>query len=423
MIPIFTRPLELVTAADVEDLVAQAWPEGYDVEYKKPLPHKKGGDDPWIEGKNEIGEYARDEVLAEVVALANAQGGTVILGIEETADKPPRANSINALPRVREIARRLEDQARSCIDPPLPRLQIRGIDIDANDRGVVILRTIASREAPHRLATTREGYARRGASTVRMTMREIQDMTLNVARGVAGIEKIYDARRTGFTDWGRRSDVSVGFRVTAVPLTPMPDVGRIFDRRELYPHVRTIKATIGKVAIDLGLFIGDTSERPIVRGVACSGDNGRSGYRCELHQEGMVDLWFNSRPHKNIANAPAEQIGMKLYHSWVLGGLANVLLIVDKHRAATGAPDIEYGIEVEIARFPEAGSTPITYGGLSDTYSSDRYALTDLPVIFPRLSVGARSEFQALINIVNTDIYDFLGSRLKVGEPIQPQWP
>jgi len=83
----------------------------------------------------------------------------------ETPDNPPRADAIMPLPRVGELARRFEDQTRSCIDPPLPRLQIRAIETDGQGGGVIVFRTSASRAAPHRLNTTREAYVRRGAST------------------------------------------------------------------------------------------------------------------------------------------------------------------------------------------------------------------------------------------------------------------
>src|SRR5207253_9606512 len=174
-----------------------------------------------------IGDYARDEILAEVVAFANYRGGSLILGVAETADNPPRADKVVPLPQVGELARRFEDQARSCVEPPLPRLLIRAIETDGQGRGVVVFRTSSSRAAPHRLTTTRECYVRRGSSTVKMTMREIQDMTLNVARGLVGIDAIFKQRRDAFHKWGENQGHSVLYRVTAVPLVDLPDPGRI----------------------------------------------------------------------------------------------------------------------------------------------------------------------------------------------------
>jgi predicted HTH transcriptional regulator len=84
MLGIFTKPLELVTASDVAELYGESWPEGYEVEFKKTLSDKRGGQHPWATG-GDVGDHARDEILAEVIAFANAQGGSLILGIEEGA--------------------------------------------------------------------------------------------------------------------------------------------------------------------------------------------------------------------------------------------------------------------------------------------------------------------------------------------------
>jgi predicted HTH transcriptional regulator len=119
MLAAFTKALNLVTADDIAEVPAQIWPEGYEVEFKETLPHRTGGVHPWLlSDQGSIGDYARDEILAEVVAFANSQGGSVILGIAETTDDPPRARTMVPLPRVGDLQRRFEDQARSCIDPP-----------------------------------------------------------------------------------------------------------------------------------------------------------------------------------------------------------------------------------------------------------------------------------------------------------------
>ena len=128
--------------------------------------------------------YARDRLFREVIAFANAQGGTLVLGAEETREKPPRAANICPLPRIHDLATRMEDAAHACIDPVLPGLRVRGIETGSPGEGVVIFRTLASPIGPHRVASDGHAYIRRGASSVKMTMREIQDLTLDLARGV-----------------------------------------------------------------------------------------------------------------------------------------------------------------------------------------------------------------------------------------------
>ena len=85
------RPSE-ITADDIERVVAEQVQEGSQVELKVTLPARKG-DDPWTTGEGRIGDYARNELVAEVIAFANAYGGWLLLGVEETKEKPARASA------------------------------------------------------------------------------------------------------------------------------------------------------------------------------------------------------------------------------------------------------------------------------------------------------------------------------------------
>lgn len=318
MLAVFTKSLESVTAEDIAELPAQTWPEGYEVEFKKALSHRKGSQHPWLSG-GDIGDHARDEILSEVIAFANAQGGSVVLGIEERRDKPDkpaRAHAVVALPRVGELARRLEDQARSCIDPPLPRLQIQAIETDGQGGGVVVLRTARSRAAPHRLTTTRESYVRRGSSTVKMTMREIQDMTINVARGLSSMDAAFTQQRAAFHDWaGENEALIVAYRVTALPLVDLPDPGRLFGKHGVFADGQDFKATVGARTFDLPMLAKNFSdERPRLRGITRSGKHTAGAFVWELYQSGLMDLWISVRPWKppelmDLKNCPVTYRG------------------------------------------------------------------------------------------------------------------
>ena len=117
--------------------------------------------------------------------------GTLILGIEETEDEPPRAATVRAVPRVHDLAMRLEEAAHACIEPRLPALQVRGVVTDDAGGGVLIFRVSPSPVGPHRVNSDGHAYIRRGARTVKMTMREIQDLTLDLARGAERIDALF----------------------------------------------------------------------------------------------------------------------------------------------------------------------------------------------------------------------------------------
>ena len=51
------------------------------------MPAKRSTD-PWITGADRVGEYVRNELVAEVIGFANAYGGDLVVGIEETNVTP-----------------------------------------------------------------------------------------------------------------------------------------------------------------------------------------------------------------------------------------------------------------------------------------------------------------------------------------------
>ena len=110
---VLTKPLDQITWLDIEQLCAHGGAyESQTLEFKRDLPNRHGQPDRWGLGGDFIA-YARDQLFREVVAFANAQGGTLVLGIAETKDRPPRAFQITPVPRVRELATRLEQAAQA----------------------------------------------------------------------------------------------------------------------------------------------------------------------------------------------------------------------------------------------------------------------------------------------------------------------
>src|SRR4030067_2750938 len=117
MHPVFSKPLDTVTAEDIASLVAEGYPEDAAVEFKDRIPHK-GGRDTWYEDGG-IGDYGRNQILEEVVALANTHGGHVVLGIQESSGHPHRAVGIEPIPRCAALADVSRKQIRDCIEPKI----------------------------------------------------------------------------------------------------------------------------------------------------------------------------------------------------------------------------------------------------------------------------------------------------------------
>lgn len=101
---IFGKRLRDITPADLERLKIEEVREGAEIEFKQTLPDTgKGQPDSWLSGGS-IGDRARNALLDEIVAFANGYGGTLLIGVRETKDKPARADGITPVPRGRRSA-------------------------------------------------------------------------------------------------------------------------------------------------------------------------------------------------------------------------------------------------------------------------------------------------------------------------------
>lgn len=190
------KSIDQVTAVDIQLLISDGASEDRRLEYKADIPvspeaqkaHAKSGaegrpvDRSWIQGKS-IADFGRDALAEEAVAFANADGGTIVLGMDETDDPPPRAKGINALPDVAGLERRLRDIMASCVEPRLPYVAVRAIPTQADGAGVVLIEISASALGPHWVRKTRKPTIRRDDRCDSLTMPEIHDMVLRNARG------------------------------------------------------------------------------------------------------------------------------------------------------------------------------------------------------------------------------------------------
>jgi hypothetical protein len=70
-----TKPIESLTAADLQELTQRRWPESENVEYKGELHRERDNQpDPWYAGGN-ISGPSKNKIFKELVAFANTSGG------------------------------------------------------------------------------------------------------------------------------------------------------------------------------------------------------------------------------------------------------------------------------------------------------------------------------------------------------------
>lgn len=399
------KPLDQITVEDIAELRERGVYESEVLEFKSDLPGDGGRPNAWNAGGG-ISQTARDGLLREIVAFANAQGGTLILGITETREKPARAERITPVGRVHDLADRLQEAARVCIEPPLGALQVRGIATRGETEGVVLLRTAASLAGPHRIASEGHAFIRRGPSSVKMTIREIQDLTLDLARGADRLEALFANRMSLFTEWLETSPTEVGaYRITGVPLGRFAGLPRMLPdgRNPIVSGRSRHRVLIGDAQIECEAP-PHGAMRPIIRGLRFySQDNST---QLEVYQTGLVDMWSRTE----LTN------GMHLHLNWILGSYLLVLDYLQSIRTASNSPDFEFGLELSLA-----GHTNVAqYGGGTRPLSQLVIGLPDNmhkwqlkpPITFPRAPSRAPSDHAALINLVLRDLADAAGDGL-----------
>jgi hypothetical protein len=355
VITFFQKPIRETNSTDVQQLISDRFPEGFELEYKATLPEKSGQPATWLSGKDEISATARDKILAEVIAFANAQGGYLVIGISETREKPPRAENLVPLPRIGELARRLEDQVRTCIEPPIPRFEVHPIEVNpGSGLGVLVIYCAPSNSAPHRNNISNEAYIRRGTSSVKMTMLEIQEMAVSVARGLDRLPQLFANRQAAFHKWVG-SEETTAFRVTGIPLRKFPDPGRLFGRINKDVLWKKYRTQFGTKASEIKVPIEVSDSRPVLRGIRFSSERTTAALTAHLFQDGIVDIWFTN-PFFSSRNRSGDD-ELYLYHQWVLGGAAATLELIDQLRTLAAVPVAEYGLELEIGSFNTQGVT------------------------------------------------------------------
>jgi hypothetical protein len=398
-----SKPVSQLGPADINDLWAQSVPEDQTLEFKETLPGDRGRTDPWIDGSGDPTAYAIDRLFRELTAFANHQGGTLILGISETRTKPPRAESVQPLPRIHDLAARIEDAARDRIDPPISGIQIRGIDMGSPGNGVVILRTPASSSRPHRIKSNGQVYIRRGTASVPIGMAEIGALVLDRAQGTDRLKEILEKRQTEFFQWLQStSGEYAGCRITAAPLGTFPELPYLAGGPNSFSFRTSFRGSIGSGEVQLN---GPTLAgfQPIVRGVRRY-QYDTTDAQIEIYQNGLIDFWHRHQPTH----------GFHFHVGWLLGSYLAVLDSIDAARTIAEVPDWEFQIEFALAGLtgaPRLGGGRVPLSELSVGVFAYGFTskIRELPRTLPQVRYNARDERQATINAFFNDLIDASG--------------
>ena len=445
MIDILTKPADQLGINDLQALIDSSVQEDERIEFKRGLSAEKGQEDSWYENQK-LGDKARNAILEKSVAFANAFGGALILGIEESKSRngPGVANKISPIPHCADLADRLTSVFGNCVEPHIPGIEIIPI-ITQDDAGAVVIRVGRSRLAPHRVIPSRVCSIRRSDRCEEMTMREIQDLVLNLARGTEKLDtlltersKRFEEEFRGFRDWDQDA---IGIRATAAPLGDEIwfDPSHEALRDELAWHSTLAHSGDDLCGLDGGsLKIPATTKdwRPILRGAKMGGYPHRPTdtelnvtkkvYR-EIHCNGLVELGLTSFRSTNLFFEPDRYEGGILPAEWLITIFANLLVWIDRLRNHAGSPVAEYALELETRIYGDPLprlTVPAKIenfrilrgyqyiGQIRTGFGNDLALGTPMnSTRFPRYSLGSSDEIIPILNSFELDLWNNVGLR------------
>lgn len=154
------RSIHDLTFEDLQALVDNRVPEGPHIDYKQNA----------YSGRDED----KREMLRDIVALANAKGGYLILGIIE--DSSSRAVGFAPIVDAHQIAQSIRQTYLDGIQERIPGIDIRVIEAEEN-QGIIVIFVPASEQLPHMVAREHrtDFYRRYGTDKRSMTIGEIRD--------------------------------------------------------------------------------------------------------------------------------------------------------------------------------------------------------------------------------------------------------
>ncbi|RWE97359.1 RNA-binding domain-containing protein [Mesorhizobium sp.] len=420
---ILRTPISKIAIADLEELCAIGARETAELEFKGELPFrpKEVSADRWITHGDRLGDYARDKLLVELIAFANADGGTLIIGLHETDDEPRSAGRLKALPNCEDLARRLLDASEDMIEPRLPLVEGRAIPVPNGDgEGYVVLRVSGSASGPHRLASEGHFYTRRGERSVKMDVREIRERFLELARTGDAIEAKFasrvDAHRRSF-DALARSDRTgethfTGLTVTATPLNSW-NIAALTDKE----HQRRLWWKGGPLTIRQN---GRESPYPIHFPADRFASGPEIGLRSLRSQPGDIERLLTSDGLVEFSVFVAEPPGRgktfqgtgPLFLDWVVALLAGAIAQVDHLRTSFARDAAEFGLQMIISSNLELSPRwARAMGGSGERFEQ---------LVFPKQSIGPRDTFDDVVNLSLRDVLNHCG--ITASDPISVDW-
>lgn len=304
----------------IQRLVASGAREGRTLEFKEEVYDITNKD-------QNVSSRARRELFADLIAFANTDGGTLILGIEEVDEVAVAAPGV-PLDVATDFARRLPELLLRNVEPPLRAVESEVIPLSTDSsKAFVVLRIRRSLDAPHRDASTRIFHERLGAQKNPMDIDRVRVAFLSGEIAYSAFDEfrsrrvatlLADQSRPGGAWWGK------GFPTICLHAAPFHALTRHarrqIDFRKLNPQSTMANAEV----IDATTY---NAEGFLRYTKAVEGNQGGFGF--QVFHNGMYECIAAGRKWKNALVLVESDIGRLIAQSW------NHLKLLQSHLGAS----------------------------------------------------------------------------------------
>ncbi len=224
------RKIDDINKNDLDALVTDGVTEGRTIEFKQELPGNSDGE--------------KKEFLADVSSFANAAGGDLIFGIEDTGGVASAIPGLAGFDKDKEVLR-LEQSILNGLEPRIPGLRFHAVEGFSNGP-VLILRIPNSWASPHMVTFkgTSRFYTRNNAGKHQMDVGEI--------RGAFTASEALPERIRRFRDERLGKIVAEE--------TPV----RLFDCAKIVIHVLPAQSFTQPPSLDMADLLNDFGKLPIL---------------------------------------------------------------------------------------------------------------------------------------------------------------
>lgn len=206
--PFFGKRISAVTLDDLKRLVGSAVTESLNLDYKRLLT---------LDERDQKKEFLRD-----ITAFANAEGGTILYGVDEERDGEGRPTGIPKAVEGFDVSNRdalilsAEHLLKDGVDERLPPYEIGAIPLDAG-KLVLTIRVPPSPRAPHMvtLGGERRFFIRGNSGRQEMSTAQIRDAVL---RTESANERVHSFVRGRLAKWRAQGVKGAFWMMHVIPL-------------------------------------------------------------------------------------------------------------------------------------------------------------------------------------------------------------